>query len=158
MFSQGGYIVINITDPDLVIVTPGIFMGAMNGSTKLMALNPNGFYSALGYTKEQIEAGLQGYLPSTYDAATNVITLPKVGFNFAGATDKYYTWQDNNGASLAGNMNTKISLHNILTGVSEIATEKAPVVYYNLQGQRVANPSNGIFIRVEGGKSTKVVK
>ncbi|MDE5979739.1 MAG: hypothetical protein K2L39_06540 [Muribaculaceae bacterium] len=29
-------------------------------------------------------------------------------------------------------------------------------VYYNLQGQRVANPENGLFIRLQGGKATKV--
>lgn len=31
----------------------------------------------------------------------------------------------------------------------------APVVYYNLNGVRVENPSNGIFIRVQGSKVTK---
>lgn len=33
----------------------------------------------------------------------------------------------------------------------------APVEYYNLQGVKVANPENGIFIRVQGGNATKVV-
>lgn len=44
------------------------------------------------------------------------------------------------------------------TGVAEIesSSEDAPV-YYNLQGVRVANPENGIFIRRQGGKTTKVV-
>lgn len=32
----------------------------------------------------------------------------------------------------------------------------APVVYYNLQGQRVANPDNGLYIRVQGNKVEKV--
>lgn len=36
--------------------------------------------------------------------------------------------------------------------------ENAPVVYYNLQGQRVNNPENGIFVRVQGGKAIKVAK
>lgn len=31
-----------------------------------------------------------------------------------------------------------------------------PVVYYNLQGQRVANPENGLYIRVQGNKVEKV--
>lgn len=34
---------------------------------------------------------------------------------------------------------------------------EAPVEYYNLQGVKVANPENGIFIRVQGGNATKVV-
>ena len=33
----------------------------------------------------------------------------------------------------------------------------APVEYYNLQGVRVANPANGIFIRRQGSKATKVI-
>ena len=33
----------------------------------------------------------------------------------------------------------------------------APVVYYDLQGRKVANPSKGIFIRQQGNKATKVV-
>lgn len=33
----------------------------------------------------------------------------------------------------------------------------APVVYYNLQGQRVANPENGLYIRVQGNKVAKVI-
>lgn len=37
---------------------------------------------------------------------------------------------------------------------SEVA---GAAVYYNLQGQRVANPENGLYIRVQGGKATKVV-
>ena len=37
----------------------------------------------------------------------------------------------------------------------EIADEDAPVVWYNLQGVRVENPANGIFIRVQGRKVSK---
>jgi len=38
------------------------------------------------------------------------------------------------------------------------AAEDAEAVYYNLQGVRVANPENGIFVKAQGGKYTKVVK
>ncbi len=40
---------------------------------------------------------------------------------------------------------------------SIVVDENAPVVYYNLQGIRVAEPENGIFIRVQGEKTTKVL-
>ncbi len=36
------------------------------------------------------------------------------------------------------------------------ATDNEPAVYYNLQGQRVNTPSNGIFIEVIGNKARKV--
>lgn len=40
---------------------------------------------------------------------------------------------------------------------SAIATEEVAPVYYNLQGVRVANPSNGIFIVKKGNKTSKQV-
>ena len=41
--------------------------------------------------------------------------------------------------------------------VIEVENENAPVEYYNLQGVKVANPSNGIFIKKQGSRATKVV-
>jgi hypothetical protein len=44
------------------------------------------------------------------------------------------------------------------TSVSNIAVDaNAPVEYFNLQGVRVANPENGLFIRRQGNKATKVL-
>ncbi len=46
---------------------------------------------------------------------------------------------------------------NQVTGVENIIIEnQGNVEYYNLQGVKVANPENGVFIRVQGGKATKV--
>lgn len=45
------------------------------------------------------------------------------------------------------------------SGVAAVEADvdaNAPVVYYNLQGQRVANPENGLYIRVQGNKVEKV--
>lgn len=48
---------------------------------------------------------------------------------------------------------------NKTTGIESIvAPVEGAVEYYNLQGVKVANPENGVFIRVQGGKATKVVK
>ena len=46
-----------------------------------------------------------------------------------------------------------------IVGIDEIEAEdaNAPVEYYNLQGMKVANPEKGIFIKKQGGKTTKVV-
>ena len=45
------------------------------------------------------------------------------------------------------------------SGVESIESESyAPVEYFNLQGVKVANPGNGIFIRRQGGKATKIIK
>ena len=37
------------------------------------------------------------------------------------------------------------------------ADENVAPVYYNLQGVRVNNPENGLFIQVKGSKATKVL-
>lgn len=43
------------------------------------------------------------------------------------------------------------------TGVENISADgEAAAEYYNLQGVRVANPANGVFIRVANGKAVKV--
>ena len=44
------------------------------------------------------------------------------------------------------------------SGVSEIVEDSnAEAVYYNLQGVRVNNPEKGLYIRVKGNKSEKVM-
>lgn len=57
------------------------------------------------------------------------------------------------GSSIA----SKIKLtYETSSGIEIVAGEEAPAVYYNLQGVRVNNPENGIFIRVSGNKAVKV--
>ncbi|MGN0220303.1 MAG: hypothetical protein ACI4AX_08485, partial [Muribaculaceae bacterium] len=44
------------------------------------------------------------------------------------------------------------------SGVSDIEIDaNEPVEYYNLQGVRVENPANGLYIRRQGTKATKVL-
>lgn len=45
-----------------------------------------------------------------------------------------------------------------VAGVESIVVdENAPVVYYNMMGVEVANPSNGLYIAKQGNKATKVL-
>jgi hypothetical protein len=41
--------------------------------------------------------------------------------------------------------------------VIKVNDETAPVEYFNLQGVRVANPENGLYIKRQGDKATKVI-
>ena len=43
------------------------------------------------------------------------------------------------------------------TAIEEVGVDAGEAVYYNLQGVKVANPENGIFIKKQGNKTTKVV-
>lgn len=46
------------------------------------------------------------------------------------------------------------------SSIGTLSTEDtdAAAIYYNMQGQRVANPEAGIYIKVQGGRATKIVK
>lgn len=47
----------------------------------------------------------------------------------------------------------------IPSGIGEInAADEAPATWFNLQGQRVENPEKGLYIRVQNGKSAKVIR
>lgn len=47
----------------------------------------------------------------------------------------------------------------IPTGIGEInAADEVPAIWFNLQGQRVENPEKGLYIRVQNGKSAKVIR
>ena len=42
--------------------------------------------------------------------------------------------------------------------ISDAADANAPVEYFNLQGIRVENPENGLFIKRQGSKAEKVIR
>ncbi|MBD5386359.1 starch-binding protein [bacterium] len=48
--------------------------------------------------------------------------------------------------------------NNVGSGVSMVMEDNAPVEYFNLQGVRIAEPSNGIYILRKGSKVSKIVK
>lgn len=43
------------------------------------------------------------------------------------------------------------------SSVAEIVNENVPAVYFDLNGRRVAEPSKGLFIKIQGSKATKVI-
>lgn len=48
---------------------------------------------------------------------------------------------------------------NALNGVIDIEVDNnsEPAIYYNHQGVKIANPSNGIYIKVQGNKASKIL-
>lgn len=57
------------------------------------------------------------------------------------------------------NLTTKtVTVSDSANGINAVEVAEGEAVYYNLQGARVANPENGIFVRVANGKAVKVVK
>ena len=66
---------------------------------------------------------------------------------------------DYNGTKEFTNGNYIVTLDGNTTGVEAIESDaNAPVEYFNLQGVRVDNPANGLYIMRQGSKVVKVVK
>ena len=172
---------------DVWLRGPGISgtTGDWNNGVKLEKDEANpGIYYHDGINLKDNAKGLRLNLQNENDTYTlNLSAIPnqepdankpannKVSFDSAnGHNIQFVPWQfghmwqaKNSGVTpLTVDLNKmKLSLakyNPIPTGIESIeAEENAPVHYYNLQGVEVANPENGIFIRVSGNKATKVV-
>lgn len=97
------------------------------------------------------------YDPNTFDKTTKTWTPAASEVVAYAAEDGSFT-MTNAGRTDIGKVKVK---YEVGAGVEEIGVSSddsdAEAVYYNLQGVRVANPSNGIFIKVKGSKSEKVL-
>lgn len=95
---------------------------------------------------------LAGYKAASYNETQGAyeIGLP-VG---TGDLNLYYGDNDSNIATYS----YEVTNDGVPTGVDSIEdVEEGEAVFYNLQGVRVNNPENGIFIKVVNGKSSKVL-
>lgn len=122
------------------------------------AIHPISDYDTNRYSfnaKEVSEAGAMNRYKFT---AGQFKTWAKDGDEYI--TDKWnqqgLSFNVYNGASL---VSVVANVKSGSTAVTEIETADAdaPVEYYNLQGVRVENPANGLYIRRQGGKVTKVI-
>lgn len=101
---------------------------------------------------EPLEGVATEYQFETLEPIYNVnASNPQFSFNF----------QFNNGGSTISTPSTIEDLKEVTTGVEDVIAEgmenaEAEVEYYNLQGIRVQNPANGIYIRVQGNQVSKV--
>ena len=73
-----------------------------------------------------------------------------------------YTQDGPNNTALYTQHFYNLPLDNPTGSVNDIIGDKfdnanGPVEFFNLQGQRVANPKNGLFIKRQGGKADKVI-
>ncbi|MCH5228451.1 MAG: choice-of-anchor J domain-containing protein [Muribaculaceae bacterium] len=73
----------------------------------------------------------------------------QVGFLYSSTAEVAPTWEIKN-FLVAGDAD-----NGAVEGID--ADINAPVYFYNLQGMKVNNPENGIFIRRQGSKTTKVI-
>lgn len=89
------------------------------------------------------------FSPDTYDSSSKIWNGEE---NAEGAEEFVIT------PSKRSNFTKAIVSLNTTTGVAAVEKDNsAPEVFYNLQGVRVAQPSNGLYIVVKGNKSKKVM-
>lgn len=156
--ATSGAIVFDIQDPEFVAVLPGVYSGFTNGTAgKLCCLNVEGYWLYRGYTKEEIQENLSESYPEwssyTEEDGKTVITIPNARFNYLTSPNNILNW-----TNLADKMKSTITI-DALVGVESVIVDQAneAVEYYNLQGIRVVEPSNGLYIVRQGSKATKQV-
>ena len=92
----------------------------------------------------------------SYSVSGATGTWTRGAVNALAAEDRESITFDVTGTSRLNSINVYTS--GVPTGVEDVTVdENAPVEYYNLQGVRVDNPENGIYIRRQGSKVSKVL-
>lgn len=150
-----GNIVFDVTDPDYVLVMPGVYSGYNDGSDRLYCFNIEGFYAELGYSKDVVISGLELTEWSTMkeEDGNTIISIPTCRFNFPGALEKVYSW-----GGRADAMKATITIKGY-QGVENVSytNDNAPAEYFNLQGMRVDGNAKGILIKKQGNSVSKVI-
>lgn len=144
---------INATSPDLIF-------DATDPDNVLVGLTDSGLSSsslgAFYYMNEGYAAGedetIEPELACTLKRAGNqyTITCPPQSMLLYTTLTQQVFWCSTSGSTI-------LSFKYQAAGMDQIVVnEDEPVEYYNLQGIRVANPSNGVYIRRQGNEATKV--
>lgn len=163
-----GYVVFDVSDPEFVTVYPNIYagmtmtLGSGASASQTMFYNSNieaYFTITNGMSKEEaIEYGELEDV-SNYDSATGTVTFYNCCYGDQEDPETPYTWvdQSHNAITMTGKFVSEALKAG--AGVSNVTVDdsNAPVEYFNLQGVRVANPENGLYIRRQGNTATKVL-
>lgn len=181
-----GAVEFNIVDPECVIVSPDVYSGAdeqITGLGLMYMTNDAGVYvhdtmledstftteEAISYWKMAM-ADDSSYKFSTYDSATGMVVINDAMF-ITPMSESYgiYTWTDailnykEANPGLFTSYPDKIDMTSVIqlpdpAGINNIIMDKtnSTLEYFNLQGVRVQNPSNGIYIRRQGNDVQKV--
>lgn len=168
-----GYIMIDVTDPDHVLIDgEGVDAGFANADldiAKFYCFNALAYYSHKdNIPAEQVVANYGSDLPYTSykdgvvrlsyrDIPENATIYNDANFGDQSAPTGGFQWSD--AEKNIVDMSAAIYFPGSFSGVTSITEKKgADVRYYNLQGVEIANPDKGVYIRVEGSKTSKVMR
>lgn len=108
----------------------------------------NGMHKATTYAR--IEETDDVKFPMTYSAySRSYIPVRPAGYGENATT---YLVADNTSASMNLQNDTTTGVENVSD-----SNDDSEAVYYNLQGIRIDNPTNGVYIRRQGNKTEKVI-
>ena len=124
----------------------------------------NGTYYVLkfydwGYVDNQPNANDPGFkIDWAVDTDGNSVTLTHIDFiKVYSAVNQYCGWIGETSTEVCGGEDLHPNAE-VSTGIGNVIfDETAPIEYYNLQGVKVVNPNNGIFIKKRGEKITKII-
>ena len=111
-----------------------------------------------GYVDNQPNTSDPGFkIDWAVDESGNSVYLPAVHFiKVYNAINQYCGWIGETSTEVCGGEDLHPDA--VMNSVVDVVVEdNAPVEYYNLQGVKVENPANGIFIRKQGHKAVKIV-
>lgn len=149
-----GYIVFSVEDPEYVIAYPLIYSGLTDEGGAYLNFNMEGYYTILkGFSKETVIAAkvLENY--SNY--ADGKVSFYNCRFGTTEEPEKAYYWDEE-----LINVLSYLEITLPQSGVDMIQIDEnsdAAVEYYNLQGVRVAEPANGLYIVRQGSKVSKQI-
>ena len=139
-------------------VTEGVQLRTYNGSTITVTVAENLTIEHIEFTSatDKSYLGNIAYTGTLGSYSTSTGIWSRGAVNALAAEDRESVTFN---VSATTRLNAiKVTTAGIPTGVEDvIVDENAPVEYYNLQGVRVANPENGIYIRRQGSKVSKVL-
>ena len=115
-------------------------------------------FEKIAFTGDNVTVTVDGKVVSNWEAGFTVLKGTEISVTGAQVIvndtvvngDGTYTFT-------ADDAETKVVLCDNAVGIEEIEAGANAVEYYNLQGVKVENPEKGVFIKKQGGRTTKVV-
>lgn len=157
-----GAIVFDVTTPGCVLVEMGNFCGFQDAEQGMYyAYNLEGKTIAEGngeITAADLIEVLGADDCSNYDEVNQVLNIKNCIFGFTGQESRGQNWNEWLKPEYRCTETATVILPENMSKITDIILDQAaPARYFNLQGMEVANPTHGLYIRVQGKKAEKVI-
>lgn len=144
-----GHIVFDISNPEFVTLRTYVYSGFTDpdkGNGKLYMYSTDSHLHFIdGYPYDEMPESIL----STYK--DGIVTIPSPAFGNESHPVGHYGW---------GKEYSKFILPANGSGSLDeiVSVQDMPIEYYDMQGRKVINPANGIFIRRQGSSTSKIIR